>query len=164
MSAETGLEQELAFMSLALELAEKAADLGEIPVGAVVVFEGKVIGQGFNCPIGTSDPTAHAEIQALRQAAVHCRNYRLPGCDLYVTIEPCTMCAGAVLHSRIDRLIYGATEPKAGAVCSRGSILSQPWCNHRVQVSGGLLADKSQQLLRDFFKRRRECRQADKKR
>lgn len=142
-------------MREALRLAAHAAGLGEVPVGAVVVRDGIIIGRGFNRPIGSVDPTAHAELVALREAAVYIRNYRLTGADLYVTIEPCTMCAGALVHARIGRLVFGTREPRAGAIVSTGQVLAAPGLNHRVDVVEGVLADEAQRLLQDFFRQRR---------
>jgi tRNA(adenine34) deaminase len=143
------------FMRQALELAGEAARAGEVPVGAVVVKEGRIIGRGYNRPITSHDPTAHAEIVALRDAAGAEGNYRLPGCDLYVTLEPCAMCVGAMIHARIGRIFYGAADPKTGAC---GSIVDLPalrsW-NHHGVFQGGLLADESAAILRTFFAERR---------
>ncbi|MGB0446140.1 MAG: tRNA adenosine(34) deaminase TadA [Pseudomonadales bacterium] len=143
------------FMALAMEQAQLAAQQGEVPVGAVVVQQGKVIGCGYNQPISSHDPSAHAEIMALREAAAKLENYRLPGCQLYVTLEPCSMCVGAMVHARIERLVYGATEPKAGVVESNVHLLEQPHFNHHVDVQGGVLAAQASQILSDFFKQRR---------
>jgi tRNA(adenine34) deaminase len=142
------------FMKKALAEARKAAAKGEVPVGAVVVKDGRIIARGSNRPIGTNDPTAHAEIVALRRAARKLANYRLPGCDIYVTVEPCAMCLGAILQARIRRLVYGAEDPKAGAV---RSIVRFPIekTNHRLEIEAGVLADEAAELLRDFFRRRR---------
>ena len=149
------------WMKQALELAAQAAELNEVPVGAIVVLDDQVIGSGFNSPISGCDPSAHAEIQALRDAASRLENYRLVDATLYVTIEPCTMCAGAIVHSRIKRLVYGALEPKAGVVTSQIPFFEQPWLNHRVEVQGGVLADECSSIISDFFARRRvEKRQA----
>ncbi|MEH6671337.1 MAG: tRNA adenosine(34) deaminase TadA [Halopseudomonas sp.] len=143
------------FMRLALAEAQLAADLGEVPVGAVLVHQGQVIGRGFNQPISSNDPSAHAEMVALRQAALAQGNYRLPGTTLYVTLEPCTMCAGLLIHSRVSRLVFGASEPRAGAVVSRAQVLDQTWMNHRIEVEGGVLAEACGEVLRAFFKGRR---------
>ena len=143
------------WMQEALRLARLGAALNEVPVGAIVVHENRIVGRGYNSPISRVDPVAHAEIQALRDAAVTLNNYRLVDCDLYVTLEPCTMCAGAIVHSRIRRLVYGATEPKAGAVVSQAKLLDMPWLNHVVAVTGGVLERECSQLLSDFFRRRR---------
>lgn len=144
------------WMEKALELAQRAAALGEVPVGALVVRDGQVIGEGWNQPISGMDPTAHAEILALRDAARRVGNYRLVDADLYVTIEPCTMCAGAIVHARIRRVIFGATEPKAGALESRQRLFEEPWFNHQVLWQGGVLAERSRQMISAFFRERRE--------
>lgn len=144
------------FMRLALAEAQRAAELGEVPVGAVLVQNGQVIGRGFNQPISSHDPSAHAEMVAIRQAATAAQNYRLPGSTLYVTLEPCTMCAGLLVHSRIGRLVYGAQEPKSGAVLSRSQVLEQPWMNHRMLVEGGVLAEEAGEMLTRFFRERRQ--------
>ena len=143
------------FMHAALAQAAVACDRGEVPVGAVVVLAGEVIGEGYNQPIGAHDPTAHAEIVALRAAAARVQNYRLPGATLYVTIEPCQMCVGAMVHARIARLVYGATEPKAGAIESAMRALDHPTLNHRFDVASGILADEARDLMQAFFQRRR---------
>ena len=142
-------------MREALALAGEAGAKGEIPVGSVVVRDGVLLGTGRNGSIGSSDPTAHAEIVALRAAAGAVGNYRLPGADLYVTVEPCLMCAGALVHARIARLIFGAPEPKAGAVVSTNRALDAAGLNHRVSVCGGVLAEESAALLQAFFAARR---------
>ena len=144
------------WMQEALLLADQAFAAGEVPVGAVVVKEGVIVGRGWNRPISSSDPTAHAEIIALRDAARTLGNYRLPGCNLYVTIEPCSMCAGAILHARIQRLVYGAEEPKAGVAVSRGRFFEQSWLNHRVEVVPGVLAAQCSQKMQQFFQERRK--------
>lgn len=144
------------WMYEALQEAEKARQLDEVPVGAVVVKAGQVIGRGFNQPISSCNPLAHAETLALQSAAIALGNYRLLDCDLYVTLEPCTMCAGAIIHSRIRRLVYGAIEPKAGAIVSASKVLDQPQMNHRVLVSGGVLQDECSTIIRDFFHQRRQ--------
>jgi len=143
------------FMELALEEAQFAADRGEVPVGAVVVAENHIIGRAGNRTITDRDPTAHAEIVALRAAAAEMRNHRLLGAALYVTIEPCSMCAGAMIQARISRLVYGANDPKGGAVRSCFSVLDHPQLNHRVEVTSGLLAEEAVSLLRNFFALRR---------
>lgn len=145
------------FMRAALREAEKAAAAGEVPVGAVVVREGRVISRGSNAPIKRRDPTAHAEIVALRRAARKSGNYRLPNCDLFVTVEPCAMCLGAIVQARIRRLVYGAADPKSGAV---SSIMTFPFdrTNHRPQVEGGVLGDECGRAIRDFFRGRRRPR------
>jgi tRNA(adenine34) deaminase len=143
------------FMEEALALAALAAQAGEVPVGAVVVKEGEVIGRGFNRPISTSDPTAHAEIVALREAAAALGNYRLTGCELYVTLEPCVMCVGAMVHARLARIVYGASDPKTGAC---GSIVDLPGLanfNHHGRFEGGVLADECGGTLKRFFAERR---------
>ncbi|HDY97950.1 MAG TPA: tRNA adenosine(34) deaminase TadA [Pseudomonas sabulinigri] len=144
------------FMRLALAEAQRAADRGEVPVGAVLVQDDQVIGRGFNQPISSNDPSAHAEMVAIRQAATAAQNYRLPGSTLYVTLEPCTMCAGLLVHSRVGRLVYGAQEPKSGAILSRSQVLKQPWMNHRMLVEGGVLAQECGELLSGFFRDRRK--------
>jgi len=142
-------------MQEALRSAQRALDSGEVPVGAVVVHDGKVIGRGFNRNLADSDPTAHAEVVALREAGSAIGNHRLADCDLFVTIEPCAMCAGAIVHARIRRLVYGAEDPKAGAVHSVMHVLNHPALNHKVRVSRGVLAGKSAELLQEFFRSRR---------
>ena len=143
------------FMTQALELARKAQAEGEVPVGAVVVKEGAVIGRGYNRPISSHDPSAHAEMVALREAAAHVGNYRLSGCDLFVTLEPCLMCAGAIMHARIERLVYGARDPKTGACGSVIDLFGDTRLNHHAQVKGNVLADESRALLQAFFGARR---------
>jgi len=142
-------------MRLAIEQAQLAAQSGEVPVGAVLVKDGQVISKAFNKPIANHDPSAHAEILALRQAALSEENYRLPGATLYVTLEPCTMCAGAMLHARVDRIVYGAADSKTGAAGSVLDVFSSKQINHQTVVEGGLMAQECGQLLRDFFKERR---------
>ena len=142
-------------MRLALDEAARADAAGEVPVGAIVVLDGEVVGRGFNHPIGAVDPTAHAEIAALRAAARAVGNYRLTGAVLYVTIEPCLMCVGALVHARIGTLVFGATEPKAGAVVSTTRALELPSLNHRVEVIGGVRADECRELVQAFFKAKR---------
>jgi len=143
------------WLNQALELASHAQAQGEVPVGAVLVLEGEVIGQGWNQPISTSDPTAHAEIIALRAAAVQQKNYRLLNSTLYVTLEPCIMCMGAIIHARVKRLVFGAYDPRAGAVASAFTIPQAPTLNHRVITEGGVLQEACGNLLREFFQRRR---------
>ena len=143
------------FMQQALDQAKLAAMAGEVPVGAVLVRDGKIISRGFNQPIGNSDPSAHAEMIALRSAAQLESNYRLPGTTLYVTLEPCIMCAGAMLHARVERLVFGATDPKTGAAGSVLNVFSEKQINHQTQVEGGIMGDECGQILRDFFKGRR---------
>jgi tRNA(adenine34) deaminase len=147
--------QDERFMREALTLAAQGAVLGEVPVGAVLVHNGTIIGSGFNCPISRHDPSAHAEMVAIRNAAQQLENYRLPGSTLYVTLEPCSMCAGLIVHSRIQRVVYGATEPKAGVAISRGQFFSQEFLNHRVLVEGGVMADACSEILSEFFRMRR---------
>ena len=147
------------FMREALSMARSAECLGEVPVGAVVVLEGVIIGRGFNSPIGEHDPTAHAEIAALRDAARNLENYRLPGCELFVTLEPCAMCAGAILHSRIARVVYGARDPKTGVHGSVVDLFAVERLNHHTEVVGGVLADECGQLLSSFFAGRRAKRE-----
>jgi len=144
------------FMRRALEWAERAGRAGEVPVGAVVVRDGEVLAEGANQPIGRHDPTAHAEIVALRAAARRVANYRLTGATLYVTIEPCTMCAGALIHARIDTLVFGAREPRAGAVFSTASVLDNAGLNHRITIVEGVLADDCSHFLKTFFRTRRD--------
>lgn len=146
------------YMQQAIALAQKAADCGEVPVGAILVKQGEIIGRGYNRPIAESDPTAHAEIMALRDAARQLGNYRLPGTTLYVTIEPCTMCVGATIHARVDHIVYGAEEPRAGAVISNARILDNGFYNHRIKVTGGVLAEECGRLMSDFFRDRRRSR------
>ena len=143
------------WMQAALGEAESAADAGEVPVGAIVLLNGEVIGRGQNRVLRDLDPTAHAEIVAIRAAAKHLSNYRLTGCELYVTLEPCAMCAGAMIHARIQRLIYAAADPKAGAAGSVLEVLNHPRLNHQMQVDRGVLADESSELLKSFFRDRR---------
>ena len=143
------------FMRHALLLAHRAEAAGEVPVGALVVHEEKIIGEGWNRPIGSHDPSAHAEMVALRAAAQQLGNYRLSGAALYVTLEPCVMCAGAIIHARIGRLVFGAADPKAGAVSSVYDVIAQPKLNHAVEWRGGVLEDECAALLRNFFKARR---------
>ena len=143
------------FMQRALALAEQARQLGEVPVGALVVLDGQVIGEGFNEPIGTSDPTAHAEIVALRDAGKRTGNYRLTGATVYVTIEPCQMCVGAMIHARIARVVYGTKEPKAGAIESAMRAHEHPTLNHRMETTGGVLEAECRELIQEFFRVRR---------
>ena len=143
------------FMREALALAQEAAAIGEVPVGAVVVKDGLVVGRGFNRPISAHDPTAHAEIVAMRDAAKHLANYRLGACELFVTLEPCAMCAGAMLHARIARVVYGASDPKTGACGSVINLFAEPELNHQTTVVGGVLAENAAALLQAFFVERR---------
>ena len=144
------------FMRSALDLAKQAWEVGEVPVGAVVVRGDEIIGRGYNRPISAADPTAHAEVMAIRDAARHTGNYRLTDCILYVTLEPCTMCVGAIFHARITRLIYGAREPKTGACGSLIDLPADTRINHHLQITGGVLAEESGELLRKFFAQRRK--------
>jgi tRNA(adenine34) deaminase len=143
------------FMNLALEQGQLAFECGEVPVGAVVVLAGQVIGRGYNKPITSSDPSAHAEVVALRDAAKNIGNYRLSGAILYVTVEPCTMCAGLLVHARIDRLVYGTTEPKSGVIESAMCLLDRPFYNHKIDILGGVLSKEASTLMSDFFSMRR---------
>lgn len=151
-----GMEEDWAFMRLALLEAEKAGQAGEVPVGAVVVREGQVIASGYNRPVFSEDPTAHAEIMALREAGRVLGNYRLPECDLYVTLEPCAMCAGAMIHARIRRVVFGAHDPKTGAAGSVVDLFAERKLNHHATVTGGVLDAECAGLLRAFFARRRK--------
>lgn len=151
--------RDLAFMQLAYAQAQQAWALGEVPVGAVLVKDGVVLGSGYNHPISGSDPTAHAEIVALRAAAASVGNYRLPGCTLYVTLEPCIMCAGAMLHARLARVVFAASDPKTGAAGSVLNIFEQEKLNHHTVVQGGVMAQECSTLLKDFFVSRRAAAQ-----
>jgi tRNA(adenine34) deaminase len=148
------------YMRRALELADFAFKQGEVPIGAVVVCNDSIVGEGYNQTISTLDPSAHAEMVAIRQAAKRQANYRLVDCDLYVTIEPCSMCAGLLVHSRIRTLIFGASEPKAGAICSASNIEQQSHFNHRFNIESGVLADECAQIMSRFFQERRERKKA----
>lgn len=143
------------YMRAALELAQQAKAAGEVPVGAVVVKDGEIIGRGFNAPISRHDPSAHAEMQALRDAAQHIGNYRLVGCELFVTLEPCLMCAGAIMHARIKRLVYGASDFKTGVCGSMLNLFAEERLNHHAEVAGGVLADECGSMLSNFFAMRR---------
>ena len=143
------------FMLQALALAREAGAAGEVPVGAIVVIDGEVVGRGFNRPISAHDPTAHAEIAALRDAAARIGNYRLPGSTLYVTLEPCVMCTGAIMHARVSRVVFGASDPKTGAAGSVVDIYSDSRLNHHAEVLGGVLAEECGALLSSFFSSRR---------
>ena len=148
--------EDFTYMRQALQLAERGARLGEVPVGAIFVNDEKVIGAGFNQPINSSDPTAHAEIVALRQACVHLQNYRLPAdTTLYVTLEPCTMCVGALIHARVARLVFATYEPRAGMVVSQLNLPANEFYNHVIKVQSGLLAEDSRKMLKDFFRNKR---------
>ena len=145
-------------MARALDLARAAAEAGEVPVGALVVLGDEIIGRGSNQPVGGHDPTAHAEVVALRDAAIRLGNYRLPGATLYVTLEPCVMCAGAIMHARISRLVFGASDPKTGAVGSVVNLFAEPRLNHHAEVEGGILAEECGRMLSQFFAARRQPR------
>jgi tRNA(adenine34) deaminase len=153
---------DIQWMEYAMQLAAKGEALGEVPVGAVIVKGGVILGEGFNQPISSCDPTAHAEIVALRQAANQVKNYRLIDSTIYVTLEPCTMCVGALVHARIARLVFGTTEPKAGAVVSKAQLLTSDFFNHRVDYSRGLLAGQCQHQLSNFFAQRRAQKRKEK--
>jgi tRNA(adenine34) deaminase len=146
---------DLEAMQLALAEARKAAEAGEVPIGAIVTTSNSIVGFGQNRTLRDFDPTAHAEIVAIREAAAVLGNYRLAGCTLYVTLEPCAMCAGAMIHARIDRLVYAAADPKAGACGSVLAVLNHPQLNHKIRVEQGIAADESAELLRSFFRERR---------
>ncbi|MCB1886964.1 MAG: tRNA adenosine(34) deaminase TadA [Rhodocyclaceae bacterium] len=143
------------FMGEALEQARQAGSLGEVPVGAVVVLNGVVVGRGFNQPIGRHDPTAHAEVQALRAAAQALGNYRLPGCELFVTLEPCAMCTGAIMHARIARVVFGARDPKTGVAGSVIDLFAEARLNHHARIEGGVRGEECGQMLSSFFAARR---------
>lgn len=153
---------DIQWMEYAMQLAAKGEVLGEVPVGAVIVKDGAILGEGFNQPISSCDPTAHAEIVALRQAAKKIKNYRLIDSTIYVTLEPCTMCVGALVHARIARLVFGTTEPKAGAVVSKAQLLTSDYFNHRVDCSSGVLAEQCQHQLSHFFAQRRAQKRQQK--
>jgi len=142
-------------MGAALELAREARERGEVPVGAVLVMDGEILGRGFNQPVSLNDPTAHAEIVALRQAGREAGNYRLPGSTMYVTIEPCQMCVGAMVHARVARVVYGTPEPKAGAIESAMRAHEHPSLNHRLEVTGRVLEEECREAIQAFFKERR---------
>ena len=153
--------QDVEWMQQALKLAKEGAEHGEVPVGAIIVHNQQIIGQGFNEPIGRHDATAHAEIVALRDACTRLQNYRLPlQTTLYVTLEPCTMCVGALIHARVDRLVYAAAEPRAGMVGSQMNLAEQPFYNHNIQVDTGLCREHSSRMLKDFFRQRRKAAKA----
>jgi tRNA(adenine34) deaminase len=143
------------WMEEALRSAQRALEAGEVPVGAVIVYKDEIVGRGWNRNLTDFDPTAHAEVIALRQAGANLRNHRLGDCELFVTIEPCPMCAGALVHSRVRRVVYGADDPKAGAIHSVMEVLNHPGLNHRIEVRGGVLAGRSAELLQSFFRSRR---------
>ena len=142
-------------MGLALELAREAREAGEVPIGALVVRDGQVVGKAYNCPIESSDPTAHAEINAIRKAARAETNYRLTHCTLYVTLEPCVMCAGAIVHARVERLVFGATDPKSGAAGSLYRVPTDERLNHQVEITAGVRGEECGDLLQRFFRDRR---------
>jgi tRNA(adenine34) deaminase len=144
------------FMHEALSLARQAAEFGEVPVGAVVVKDGAVVGRGYNRPLSGKDPTAHAEVMALRDAAERIGNYRLGECELYVTLEPCAMCAGAIMHARVSRVVYGAADPKSGACGSVVDLFAEGRLNHHATIVGGVMAEEAARLLQDFFSARRK--------
>lgn len=151
------------FMRLALEQAQMAYDLGEVPVGAVVVLNGEVVGRGYNKPITSLDPSAHAEVVAVRDAALNIGNYRLSGATLYVTVEPCSMCAGCLIHARVQRLVYGTTEPKSGVIESSMRFLESDFLNHKIEARSGVLAQEASEIMSSFFKMRRENKKKLKK-
>ena len=153
------IEADIDYMQIALSLGRQAAQNGEVPVGAIVVKDGLVIGRGSNAPITLRDPTAHAEIIAMREAAQHVGNYRLVGCTLYVTLEPCAMCSGTIQHARIAKLVYGASDPKTGACGSVINLMNEPKLNHHCEVISGVLAQECGAVLTEFFKQRRLKRQ-----
>ena len=155
-SADMQSGEDASWMELALEQARLAATAGEVPVGALVIKDGEIIGRGHNRNLLDNDPTAHAEIVALRQAAARLGNYRLVGCIMVATIEPCSMCAGALIHARIARLVYGASDPKAGAAGSTVQVINHPRLNHHMEVTAGVLAGRCSEILQEFFRRKRE--------
>jgi tRNA(adenine34) deaminase len=154
-------ESDEQYMRAALALAREGGRAGEVPVGAVVVAAGAIVGRGFNAPISRHDPSGHAEIAALRDAAARLQNYRLPECDLYVTLEPCAMCAGAIIHARIRRLVFGARDPKTGACGSVVDLFTEPRLNHHTTATGGVLADECGALLSGFFAEKRRTGRTD---
>jgi tRNA(adenine34) deaminase len=154
-------QPDAAWMELALEQARLAAAAGEVPVGALVIKDGEIVARGHNRNLLDNDPTAHAEIMALRQAAARLGNHRLSGCVMFATIEPCAMCAGAMMHARLSRLVYGAGDPKAGAAGSVLQVLNHPGLNHRMEVAAGVLADQCSEILRSFFQSRRDQQKAE---
>ena len=154
--ASPALPSDELWMHEALASAQRALEIGEVPVGAVVVLDGKLISRGWNRNLADHDPTAHAEVVALRSAGAVLGNHRLGGCELFATIEPCAMCAGALVHARIRRLVYGADDPKAGAICSGLNLLEHPQLNHRVEVRGGVLAGRCAEIVQSFFRERRD--------
>lgn len=156
--------QDMHWMAEAMQLANAAAEADEVPVGAILVLDDQIIGRGFNRPISSCDPTAHAEINALRDAAARVGNYRLLDSTMYVTLEPCAMCAGALVHARVARLVYGAAEPKAGAVDSRQRFFDNAWLNHRVTWASGVMQAECSEQLSAFFRRRRQAKREAKER
>ena len=152
---DTTLSTDTLFMSRALELAQRAAEHSEVPVGAVIVHQGNIVGEGYNQPISACDPAAHAEIVAMRHACATLKNYRLTGCELYVTIEPCTMCVGAMVHARIKRIVFGALEPRAGALQSQFQLMENSPYNHSIIWDGGVLADQCGAVMANFFRQKR---------
>lgn len=146
---------DIEYMTKAIELARDAWSAGEVPVGAIVILNGEIVGRGFNQPISRHDPSAHAEIMALRDAGKHVGNYRLPECTLYVTLEPCAMCAGAIMHARIKRIVFGTADPKTGAAGSVVDLFKEARLNHHTVIEGGLLADECSELISGFFRERR---------
>jgi tRNA(adenine34) deaminase len=151
-------QEDAQYMRLALAQASLAEDAGEVPIGAIVVFNGEIIGRGYNRNLIDHDPSAHAEMVAMREAARRLGNHRLRGCEMFVTMEPCAMCAGALIHARISRLIYGASDPKAGAVGSVLEVLNHPKLNHQMAVTSGVLLDECSGIVRDFFRSRRAAK------
>ncbi len=149
------MSSDIEFMRRAIALAEQAAAVGEVPVGALVVKDGEIIAEGYNQPITSCDPTGHAEIIALRNASTALQNYRLSGCDLYVTIEPCTMCVGAMIHARIGKIVFGAPEPRAGALESQLRLMDENHYNHSITWQGGVLAEECGEIISSFFRRKR---------
>ena len=149
------------FMLRALELAQKAYEIDEIPVGAIVTYNNEIIGEGYNKSISTNDPTAHAEIEAIKKACITIRNYRLKDCNLYVTLEPCSMCAGALIHSRIKKVFFSALEPKAGSIVSNLNLFDKGFINHKIEYNYGILESNSSNLLRKFFKEKRHQQKLD---
>jgi tRNA(adenine34) deaminase len=148
-------KEDIEYMRLAIKQAELAQESGEVPVGAVVVLDGAVIGTGHNGPIGNNDPSSHAEMVAIRSAAKHLKNYRMPGASLYVTLEPCLMCSGAIMHARISRLIYGTKDPKTGCVHSVLNVFDNKQLNHHAEIKGDVLSEECSEILKDFFRGRR---------
>jgi len=161
LSPAMGAETDAAMMREALELAARGGERGEVPVGAIVVKDGRVVGRGYNAPIASHDPSGHAEIRALREAARVLDNYRLGGCTLYVTLEPCAMCAGAIMHARISRLVYGAADPKTGACGSVVDLFAEARLNHHAEVTSGVLAVEAGRQLSEFFAARRKSNAED---